>query len=195
MATLVRFVTVALSFASALYTAYVTQSLVHTHKVGINGATYTTLSVSSVEFYNAGGFEPIDGVQTSLYSFEWFVFATDHLRQVSAVIIMALLPLDRIANVIFVPFLAVGLLVEAAKLAYFLTILFGLFGQSCVDYAFCRNRNPAVSPQPDSRYIISLIACGVYILYYGLLIAIARFLRIRRNRFQAYTKMNSVSLK
>lgn len=174
-----RALTLTLAVASTLYSAFVTQSLIHTQEVA-QGASFTALSVSSIEYYNAAGFTPIDGSQSALYSFDWFVYATDALRPLGLVGILLMLPLSELTSYLFTPFVAIGLLLELAKLIYNALVLFGLFGFSCVSYAFCRNRNPAQPDTPDASYIISTVLSGAFILYYIVLLVLPRALRAKR---------------
>lgn len=151
--------------------SYVQQNQVYT-QAAAQGSAFTALAVGDVAFYNAGGFAPIDGAQTQVYSFNWFVFASDALRPfvvtytLVAVVLAVLIPLDTLTALLYQPIVILLLLVELAKLVYYVLILLGLFGFSCAGFAFCRNRNPAITATPDFAFIVSLIGTGVWALVY-----------------------------
>jgi len=155
------------SLFHAFTSSYVQQNQVYTQDAA-QGSAFTALAASNVPFYNAGGFPVISGSTTELYSFDWFVFATDSLRPflmvytLVAVVLAVLVPLDTLTALLYQPIVVIILLVELAKVVYFLIILLGLFGFSCSAYAFCRNRNPAITATPDFSFILSLISAGVF---------------------------------
>ena len=150
-------------------TSYVQQNQVFTQSAA-QGASFTALSASDVPFYNAGGFAPIDDATTQLYSFNWFVFASDALRPflmvytLVAVVLAVLVPLDTLSALLYQPIVTLVLLLELAKVVYFLLILFGVFGFSCASYAFCRNRNPAITATPDNSFIVALISAAFFVV-------------------------------
>ncbi len=153
----------------AFESSYVLQSHVYTQEVA-TGFDYTALAVSDVPFYNAAGHPPIEVHRPALYSFDYFVFATNNLRPFVAVYTLAavaavvLIPLDTLGALLYQPLVAIMALVEAAKLVYFLLYALDLFGLECVEYPFCRNRNPAQPTVVDSTFVVAMIACGVFLI-------------------------------
>lgn len=159
------------SLYTAFHTAFVTQNQIFTQDAA-QGSSFTALATSQVPFYNAAGFPPIAPSQTELYNFNWFVFATDALRpfvlvySMTAAILAVLVPFDTLSGILYQPVVVVALLVELAKLVYFVLILLGAFGLQCSSYAFCRNRNPAFTASVDGSFIVALISTGVYSIVY-----------------------------
>lgn len=165
---------VLLTLASVFYAfsaSIVQQNQIFTQDAA-QGSSFTALAASQVPTYNAAGFAPIDGSQTEIYSFDWFVYATDSLRpfvmvySLVAALLAVLVPLDTLTGVLYQPVVIIALLIELAKLVYFLLILGGVLGLSCASYAFCRNRNPAITGTTDGSFIFELISTGVFSVVY-----------------------------
>jgi len=157
------------SLYHAFSSSYVQQNQIYTQAL-VEGSSFTALSASDVPMYNAGGFPVIPGSQTQVYAFDWFVFATDSLRPfllvytLVAVILAVLVPLDTLTALLYQPVVVIFLLIELAKLVYFALIGFELFGFSCVAYAFCRNRNPAITATPDTAFFIAVASTVLFVI-------------------------------
>ena len=178
-------VVVLASLYQAFSSSYVQQNQVYTQDVA-HGSSFTALSAGDVPFYNAGGYPVIDGATTQIYHFQWFVYATDSLRP--AVLVYALfaltlavvIPLDKVNVLLYQVIVIVFLLLELVKLVYFILIIINIFGLSCVNHAFCRNRNPAYTATPDTSFVIVLISSAVFVVVYIVLSALPRAIRSER---------------
>lgn len=147
------------SLLNAFSSAVVQQNQVYT-QAAAEGSSFTALAASDVPFFNAGGFAPIAGSSSQVYSFAWWVFATDYLRPIGiavslvSVMMAIVIPLDSIAfvQVVLIPWI----LLEVAKVVYFVFVLYGLLGLSCESEPFCRNHNPAITATPDFSFYVAL---------------------------------------
>jgi|SRR6056297_3238972 len=153
----------------AFSSSFVQQNQVYT-QAAAQGSSFTALAASDVPFYKAGGFPMIPGSQTQVYSFNWWVFATDALRPfllvytLVAALLAVLIPLDSLGALLYQPVVIIVLLVELAKVIYFALYLLNLFGLNCAEFAFCRNRNPAMTATPDPSFIVAISVAGFFTL-------------------------------
>lgn len=162
------------SLVHSFSSSYVQQNHVYT-QAAAQGSSFTALSASDVPFYKAGGFPMVPGSQTQVYCFNWFVFATDSLRpfllvySLVAALLAVLIPLDSLGALFYQPVVILILLVELAKVIYFALYLLNLFGLNCAEFAFCRNRNPAITATPDASFIVAISVAGFFAVVCGAL--------------------------